>query len=742
MPIARQPDETPGEAVPGSPPARDGALDLLRGVALGRVVAWHTFAAPWLTWFAAIPVMFFVAGTLLAPSLARQGYRRVLRRRILRLLIPLWAYGSFVGLVGALQARAAGAPIEVDLAVVTRALTWVFPLVDPARGDWHDGWLSNHLWYLRAYLWVLLGAPLLVRLARRPLPALTLTALAVAASELGRAAPIERARGTTAWVLIGDFLVFGCFAMLGMAYASRSRPLRPLPLAAGAVAAAGSACGYAVAVGLPDGDVNSSFGATLLTGLAWLLVAGMAEGPLRRFATRPWVRAATAALSRRALTVYLWHPAAIVAVQGLVNGREPAPVVALLLLVPATTACLVGVTGFLEDVAAGRRIPVRGRAVRGALVAPAAVAALVTATPIVIEPLITTDPAGAAAVARSPLRPPSFREALGASSFAARKADEPSPITLPNGRVPARRLQLALDAWRRAHPEIQSASVAIVVGGRMWSGVSTRNGAVPLDPDEQAPALSLTKLFTIALTVRAADAGLLDLDQPAPYVAGVAFPPGLPPITVRQLLTHTSGLLDYREAPGYESATDPTPRQALEFAVRAPLRAPPGTALYYSSANYLWLGLLLEDLTGQPFADLVAGLVGPLGLSGIRVGPSPSPGWVGHAAGGIYANQHELAQWLEALFTPGRVLPPHRVAQLRTLGPHNIGVVGTWPLCPCWTDHQGRRRASGYGHHVGYGGLYFDPGGAAVSIRLRPHDDRTDDNVESLQRLLVEVLRH
>lgn len=40
-------------------------LDLLRGVALIRVVVWHTFAAPWMTAFAAMPVMFFVVGTML-----------------------------------------------------------------------------------------------------------------------------------------------------------------------------------------------------------------------------------------------------------------------------------------------------------------------------------------------------------------------------------------------------------------------------------------------------------------------------------------------------------------------------------------------------------------------------------------------------------------------------------------------------------------------------------------------------
>jgi CubicO group peptidase (beta-lactamase class C family)/peptidoglycan/LPS O-acetylase OafA/YrhL len=741
-PKAREAREDCQTAAVEPPGGRDGALDLLRGVALVRVVAWHTFAATWLTWFAAIPVMFFVAGALLVPSLARHGYRDMLRRRVARLLIPLWFYGALVGAVGAVQARLAGAPVEIDTIVVARALSWLVPIVDPAPGDWHGGWLSNHLWYLRAYLWVLLATPVLVRLARRPIVALAGVTVVVCAVELAPAALGHSIRGTAARMLVEDFLVYGSFAVLGMAYRMRAPTLRPLPLAVGAATAAVAGAAHATAIRLPEADVNASHGATVLTGMAWLLLAGACERPLRKLATRRTVRTVTAAVSRRALTVYLWHPAAIVMSHGLVNGNRPAPAVTLSLLVPTATACLVAAAGFLEDVA-GRRRPLLPRAVRGALVAPATIAFLAVATPVVIAPLVGTGPVGATTVADAPLRPPSFREPLAASEFATRRSDEPTPIALPHGRLPARRLQLALDAWRRAHPEIEAVSVAVAVDGKTWSGSSVRRGSEPMSPDERIATLSLTKLFTVALTLRAVDAGLVELDDPAPHVSGVSFPPDLPPITVRQLLTHTSGLLDYREAPGYEDVdvADLTPQRALELAVRAPLRSPPGSELHYSSANYLWVGLVLEDVTSRPFAQLVADLVRPLGLSGIRVGPPPSPGWVGHAAGGIYATQVELAQWLEALFTAGRVLPPHRVAQLRTLGPHNIGVVGTWPLCPCWTGGAGPRRASGYGHHVGYGGLYYDPGGAAVSIRLRPHDDRTGDHVKSLQRLLVGVLR-
>src|SRR3954447_10083592 len=94
-------DET-RQSVPDS--RRDPALDLLRGVALLRVVLWHTFATTWMTAFAAIPLMFFVAGTLLAAAGERRRYRDVVGRRVRRLLLPLWAYGVVVA--GATAVRA------------------------------------------------------------------------------------------------------------------------------------------------------------------------------------------------------------------------------------------------------------------------------------------------------------------------------------------------------------------------------------------------------------------------------------------------------------------------------------------------------------------------------------------------------------------------------------------------------------------------------------------------------------
>ncbi|MGD9752392.1 MAG: acyltransferase family protein, partial [Acidimicrobiia bacterium] len=76
---------------------RDPFFDVVRAGALLRVVAWHTVAAAWLSWaFAAMPLMFFTAGVMLARSAERTGPVELLRRRARRVLLPLWALGAVV----------------------------------------------------------------------------------------------------------------------------------------------------------------------------------------------------------------------------------------------------------------------------------------------------------------------------------------------------------------------------------------------------------------------------------------------------------------------------------------------------------------------------------------------------------------------------------------------------------------------------------------------------------------------
>jgi hypothetical protein len=76
---------------------RDGFLDALRAVAIIRVVLWHAFGTPIISWvIATMPMMFFVAGSLLHNSLEARPAGQVLRSRLRRLLVPFWFFGAIV----------------------------------------------------------------------------------------------------------------------------------------------------------------------------------------------------------------------------------------------------------------------------------------------------------------------------------------------------------------------------------------------------------------------------------------------------------------------------------------------------------------------------------------------------------------------------------------------------------------------------------------------------------------------
>ncbi|MCB0985111.1 MAG: acyltransferase, partial [Ilumatobacter sp.] len=355
---------------------RELELDGLRAIALGRVVLWHTFAAAWITWVvSAVPAMFFVTGSLLAASLLRRPSWAVVRARARRLLVPLGVYSAVV-LAGMLVlADGRGGPAAGGW------WRWMVPLWDPAGPGWTDGWGSSHLWYLRAYLWVLLAAPF-VWWAWRRRPGLV-TAASVVAFAAVEVAPWS---GALAW-RAGDLLLYVLFTIGGFWHrVGAFRTVRPgHRLAAGLLAFTGAGV-VVLAVGMPPGGVvNDDHLLHLLMGAGWLAVIGAFERPFTAWCTRPRVADVLAMVSRRSLTIYLWHPLAIVLGYWVLDqvGRDatgPVGSVVLVMLVVAGTLVAVAAVGWVEDIAA-RRSPGRGPRPVAVVVAAAVAAAAVVVTP-------------------------------------------------------------------------------------------------------------------------------------------------------------------------------------------------------------------------------------------------------------------------------------------------------------------------------------------------------------------------
>ena len=209
-------------------------------------------------------------------------------------------------------------------------------------------------------------------------------------------------------------------------------------------------------------------------------------------------------------------------------------------------------------------------------------------------------------------------------------------------------------------------------------GVSDRfttAGGPAVRRDEHFRAGSVTKTFVATVVLQLVAEGRLRLDDPVRARLGDPVP-GRPlddRVTIRTLLTHTSGLYDYVRAGSSPPPT--TPAAALRTALA---HAPgPVGSFAYSNTNYVLLGLLVERVTGHPYAvEAERRILTPLALTGTsfpgarRALPAPhrpdepdvDPRVAG-AAGELVSTLDDLGRFYAALLG-GKLLP---AAQMREL---------------------------------------------------------------------------
>ncbi len=324
-------------------------------------------------------------------------------------------------------------------------------------------------------------------------------------------------------------------------------------------------------------------------------------------------------------------------------------------------------------------------------------------------------------------------EVAGVTITAPPLTTDPTNIAPPTGRgrpLDAAELQELLARWTASRTDLGAMSVTVRQNGQSWSG-SARNGGVAPDPMQRYRSLSVTKTITAALVLRQVELGTIALDAPLPPLTGVSapIPPGL---TVRHLLRHRSGLVEYNAAPGYVSTAPLSPSDAVELSLRAPLRVPVDSVTVYTNSNYLYLGLLLEQVTGRPYGDLVGELAASLGMTSTRLEPPDRPGWPGFSSGGVMSNTADLALWGEALTTPGRVLRESSLREMERFDANHAGL-GMWAYCPC-PSTDGTQLL---GHHTATGGLFIVPGRGVV---IAMHADVELGDTAGRARALVEAI--
>lgn len=222
-------------------------------------------------------------------------------------------------------------------------------------------------------------------------------------------------------------------------------------------------------------------------------------------------------------------------------------------------------------------------------------------------------------------------------------------------------------------------------------GLADVEKKTPITPETKFRIGSVTKQFTAAAILRLAEEGKLAVsDSLAKF-----FPdfPNAKAITLRHLLTHTSGLHSYTDKPDfYASVTEPTTPAALIASFQNdPPDFAPGANFRYCNSGYFLLGEIVAKVSGQPFADyLRTTFFEPLGMkdTGIFVNATPPPGMaLGYAvekgkatraldwdmsraggAGALYSTVGDLFRWTEALHG-GRVINAESLKAMTTPNP-------------------------------------------------------------------------
>ncbi len=233
----------------------------------------------------------------------------------------------------------------------------------------------------------------------------------------------------------------------------------------------------------------------------------------------------------------------------------------------------------------------------------------------------------------------------------------PAPLTA-QALTPAETQKIdALVQKTLADTGVPSASIAVVRGGRIVLakayGKQFEGQTGPADPKLPYQIASVSKQFTAAAILLLADEGKLSLDDSvSKYIPGITDGDR---ITIRQLLSHTSGLRDYwpQDYSFKAMATPTSPQGIVDRWAKAPLDFAPGTQWQYSNTGYVMAGMIVEKVAGQSLLDfLQARVFRPLGIRAVdqdkAIGPGFPQGYLRHALGPVRVETPAASGWLYA----------------------------------------------------------------------------------------------
>ncbi|MBF6328114.1 serine hydrolase domain-containing protein [Nocardia transvalensis] len=300
----------------------------------------------------------------------------------------------------------------------------------------------------------------------------------------------------------------------------------------------------------------------------------------------------------------------------------------------------------------------------------------------------------------------------------------------------------------------------------------TAGAPIPTDVPQHVRVGSITKTFTAAMVLQLVAEGKIALDEPVEtYLPGVLAGDGVDgrAITVRQVLQHRSGLPELTEVPEideYRAAQTGrtfTPEEEIAAALRLPAKFAPGTRFEYTNTNYIVAGMLVERVTGRPYAEqLRERILAPLGLpdtimpgpgelgirepylhgyaaiDGVRTDVSrvePSVPW---AAGALVSTGADLNRFYAAL-VDGKVVAPEQLRQMLTGVPIDDAATLSYGLgvgyaqLPCGARYVGHN--GGIYGYLTFSGATAEGRAVTVSVTGLPESAATSGGIDSMAML-------
>jgi CubicO group peptidase (beta-lactamase class C family) len=270
-------------------------------------------------------------------------------------------------------------------------------------------------------------------------------------------------------------------------------------------------------------------------------------------------------------------------------------------------------------------------------------------------------------------------------------------------------------------------------------GLADRENALPVRLDTQFRLASVNKMFTAVAILQLQESGKLSLDDAvATYLPDYPAPQHLRGVTLRQLLSHTSGLGDIfgEKADAHAGSLKTLGDYWAVFADEPPAFTP-GSKDQYSNYGFILLGTVIEAVSGQSYYDYVeAHIFRVAGMTATGSAPESSrvPGlakaytkvdgqwrhetaslpWRGTSAGGGYSTVGDLLKFGEALRS-GTLVSPATLAAATSPQNHKA-----WYGYGFMVRGQGKERV--YGHEGGAQGanavFYILPEQGVVLVGL------------------------